>query len=75
MSQCEYEWEDGWSAEHLCRRLVGHSGDHQCQCDAFQSQWMADHGEEAVVESSEEARQRLRQELLALQAKDVSSSD
>ena len=72
MSQCEFEWSDGWSPEHHCRRLFGHSGDHQCQCDAFVSQWVAEHADEALLESAEEARLRLRKELQALQEKDAS---
>ena len=69
---CEHQWEDGWSPEHHCRKDKGHSGDHLCRCDAFQSPWMAEHGEDHVAESAEEARQRLRKELKALQEKDAS---
>ena len=71
MSQCLYEWHDGWSPEHRCRRLDGHPGDHQCQCDAFVSRWVAEHGDEALAESAEEARQRLRKELQALQSEEL----
>jgi hypothetical protein len=75
MSQCGIEWSDGWSPEHICRKLLGHSGDHRCQCDAFTSQWMVEHGDEELFESAEEARIRLRNELLALQGQEPSNED
>lgn len=75
MSQCGIEWSDGWSPEHICRKLSGHPGDHQCQCDAFTSQWMIDNGDDALYESAEEARLRLRDELLALQGEEAPNGD
>jgi len=69
MSRCELEWADGWSPEHVCRKPKGHEGDHVCKCDAFISQWVAEHRDEIpeLQETAEEARLRLRKELLALQ--------
>lgn len=66
---CEFAWDDGWG-NHTCHKEEGHPGDHLCQCDAFLSQWMAENGDEALEETAEEARLRLREELRELQAKD-----
>ena len=30
---CGFEWTDGWG-EHVCRRIVNHTTDHGCECDA-----------------------------------------
>jgi len=75
VESCPHRWEDGWSAEHVCRKAPDHPGDHLCRCDAFQSQWMAEHGDEELFESAEEARLRLRNELLALQGQEPSNED
>jgi hypothetical protein len=72
---CGIEWSDGWSPEHICRKPEGHPGDHQCRCDAFTSQWMLENGDEELFESAEEARLRLRNELLALQGQEPSNED
>ena len=69
LSDCGLVWEDGWG-EHLCHLRKGHDGDHRCNCDAFVSPWMAewmDENDEFVLESAEEARLRLRDELRKLQ--------
>lgn len=72
ITPCSLKWSDGWSAEHRCTKPTGHIGDHLCQCDGRISQWMAEHGDDELLEDAEEARIRLRKELLALQEEESS---
>jgi len=74
MSQCLFQWSDGWSKDHICGKVFGHPGDHRCQCDAFISDWMINNAPEALAEDDAEdieaERQRLRKELQKLQSED-----
>jgi len=75
--KCDATWEDGWAPEHECHWPKGHVGDHRCRCDAFISQWAYDHQDDIaeLAETNEEARQRLRRELLAMQSATTDDAD
>lgn len=71
MSQCAFQWSDGWAPDHYCRKLFGHQGNHSCQCDAEISDWMINNAPEAIYDADaddlEADRQALREQLKALQ--------